>query len=280
MSDEATPRRPGPMYVNRRGTEMEWSGIQTFMKAPVCLTPEDLRAGKVDVAVGGAPWDGTATGLTGTQLGPRAIRQGDYISGSRHISHLGVRVNPLDHLVLARLRRRRSAHRRPRRDVREHPDVRRRDSVRRGDPDHPGRRPRHHVAGRDRGRRRVRAWQSRHRALRRARRHRAGHAGLAARPRHADAAADRERRRAGTQLRAGRPARLLAGAAGPRSGWRRTSCAPTSWPRSDRDGFDDGARTCGRRGPRLAPTTSTSHSTSTWPTPRTRRAPGRRSRAG
>jgi hypothetical protein len=103
-SDEATPdrpRRPGPMYVNRRGTEMEWSGIQTFMKAPVCLTPEDLRAGKVDVAVGGAPWDGTATGLTGTQLGPRAIRQGTYISGSRHISHLGVRVNPLHHLVLA-----------------------------------------------------------------------------------------------------------------------------------------------------------------------------------
>jgi agmatinase len=102
---EATPseprRPPGPMYVNRRGSEMEWSGIQTFMKAPVCLTPEDLRAGKVDVAVGGAPWDGTATGLTGTQLGPRAIRQGDYISGSRHISHLGVRVNPLEHLVLA-----------------------------------------------------------------------------------------------------------------------------------------------------------------------------------
>src|SRR4051794_243266 len=90
------PRRPGPMYVNRRG-EMDWSGIQTFMKAPVCMTPEDLRAGKVDVAIGGAPWDGTATGLTGTQLGPRAIRQGDYIAGDRYIHHLNVRVNPLDH---------------------------------------------------------------------------------------------------------------------------------------------------------------------------------------
>jgi agmatinase len=88
------------MRVNRGG-EMDWSGIQTFMKAPVCLTPEDLRAGKVDVAVGGAPWDGTATGLTGTQLGPRAIRQGDYIAGARHIGHLNVRVDPLDHLVLA-----------------------------------------------------------------------------------------------------------------------------------------------------------------------------------
>src|SRR3569833_3016475 len=102
VATPSEPRRPpGPMYVNRRGSVMEWSGIQTFMKAPGCLTPEDLRAGKGDVAVGGAPWDGTATGLTGTQLGPRAIRQGDYISGSRHISHLGVRVNPLEHLVLA-----------------------------------------------------------------------------------------------------------------------------------------------------------------------------------
>jgi agmatinase len=88
------------MRVTRPG-DVDWSGIQTFMKAPVCLTPEDLRAGKVDVAVGGAPWDGTASGLTGTHLGPRAIRQGDYIAGERYIGHLDVRVNPLDHLVLA-----------------------------------------------------------------------------------------------------------------------------------------------------------------------------------
>jgi arginase family enzyme len=73
-------RPPGPISVNRQGREMSWSGIQTFMKAPVCLTPEDLRAGQVDVAIGGAPWDGTATGLTGTHLGPRAIRHGDYIT--------------------------------------------------------------------------------------------------------------------------------------------------------------------------------------------------------
>jgi agmatinase len=93
-------RPHGPVTVNR-GAEMDWSGIQTFMKAPVCLTPEDLRAGGVDVAVGGAPWDGTASGLSGTRFGPRAIRQGDYITGSRSINHLNVRVNPLDHLVLA-----------------------------------------------------------------------------------------------------------------------------------------------------------------------------------
>jgi agmatinase len=96
-----TGRPPGPVSVNRRNAEMAWSGIQTFMKLPVCLTPEDLRAGGVDVAIGGAPWDGTASGLTGTHLGPRAIRQGDYITGARHIGHLNVRVDPMEHLVVA-----------------------------------------------------------------------------------------------------------------------------------------------------------------------------------
>ena len=88
MPDSSTPgesRPPGPMYVNRRAAEMDWSGIQTFMKAPVCLTPEDLRAGGVDVAVGGAPWDGTASGLTGTHLGPRAIRQGEALDSADHL---------------------------------------------------------------------------------------------------------------------------------------------------------------------------------------------------
>jgi agmatinase len=80
---------------------MAWSGIQTFMKLPVCLTPADLRAGKVDVAVGGVPWDGTATGLTGTHLGPRAIRQGDYVSSGQYVHHLDVRVNPFEQLVVA-----------------------------------------------------------------------------------------------------------------------------------------------------------------------------------
>jgi agmatinase len=99
----ATPadRPAGPISVNRGPREMAWSGIQTFMKLPVCLTPADLRAGKVDVAVGGVPWDGTATGLTGTHLGPRAIRQGDYVSSGQYVHHLDVRVNPFEQLVVA-----------------------------------------------------------------------------------------------------------------------------------------------------------------------------------
>jgi agmatinase len=101
-ADGAAPRAPGPMIVSR-ASDMGWSGIQTFAKAPLCLTPADLRAAKADVAVGGAPWEGTATGRTGTHLGPRAIRECDYLSrglsaGSR--PHLDVRVDPFEHLTV------------------------------------------------------------------------------------------------------------------------------------------------------------------------------------
>lgn len=92
-------RSPGPVQVNRPGGERGFAGIQTFMKLPVCLTPEDLTAGEIDVAVLGVPWDGTVTGRAGTHLGPMAIRSIDYIGGyGSSLPHLGVRVDPLEHL--------------------------------------------------------------------------------------------------------------------------------------------------------------------------------------
>jgi len=96
----APTRAPGPLVVNR-STEMGWSGISTFCKLPVCLTPEDLRAGEIDVAIGGAPWEGTATGWTGTHLGPRAIREADPIGGHAGRHHLDVRVSPFEVLKVA-----------------------------------------------------------------------------------------------------------------------------------------------------------------------------------
>lgn len=93
-------RTPGPIVVNR-DVEMAWSGFNTFMKVPVCLTPEDLRAGEIEIAVGGAPWEGTATGRTGTHLGPRAIRECDYLGTYVDRHHLDVRVSPFEHLKVA-----------------------------------------------------------------------------------------------------------------------------------------------------------------------------------
>jgi agmatinase len=69
------------------------------MKLPVCLTPEDLTAGAIDVAVGGAPWDGTAVTRSGTHLGPQAIRTCDHLpSPPRNRPHLHVNVDPFEHL--------------------------------------------------------------------------------------------------------------------------------------------------------------------------------------
>lgn len=86
-------RAPGPIFVDRYDGEAT-SGIQTFGKLPVCLTPEDLRAGGVEVAVLGVPWDATTTGRSGARFGPAAIRSCDYVGGFGHPApHLGTRVD-------------------------------------------------------------------------------------------------------------------------------------------------------------------------------------------
>ena len=100
MSEPTPARPPGPIVVNRPN-EWAWSGISTFMKLPVCLTPEDLRVGRIDIAIGGAPWEGTATGRTGTHLGPRAIRECDYLGGYADRHHLDVRISPFEQLKVA-----------------------------------------------------------------------------------------------------------------------------------------------------------------------------------
>jgi agmatinase len=92
-------RVPGPIQLARYAAEFSWQGFQTFLKLPVCLTPEDLRAGGIDVAVGGAPWDGTATTRSGTHLGPMSIRQCDHLMAPPwNRPHLHVGVDPLEHL--------------------------------------------------------------------------------------------------------------------------------------------------------------------------------------
>ena len=51
-------REPGPIELNRYITNSgAYSGIPTFMNWPVCITPKDLKAGNIDVAVIGAPID-------------------------------------------------------------------------------------------------------------------------------------------------------------------------------------------------------------------------------
>lgn len=69
------PRRePGPIDINRYVVPSgAYAGIPTFMGLPVAMTPEDLRAGDVDVAVIGAPVD-MGSGRRGAAWGPRGLR--------------------------------------------------------------------------------------------------------------------------------------------------------------------------------------------------------------
>ncbi|PCD02782.1 arginase [Sphingomonas spermidinifaciens] len=65
-------RDPGPVdlgrYIGGRG-----GGFATFANAPVAFTPEDLKAGKVEVAIVGAPLD-MGSGWRNAIDGPRALR--------------------------------------------------------------------------------------------------------------------------------------------------------------------------------------------------------------
>lgn len=95
-------REPGPMTLSRYAWEPSYSGIQTYMKLPLCLTPADLKAGGIDVAIGGVPWDGTNTARAGTHLGPQAVRRCDNLwSPPYGRPHLHTRTDPFQHLRIA-----------------------------------------------------------------------------------------------------------------------------------------------------------------------------------
>lgn len=73
-------REPGPINIQKTvGGFAHW-GIPTFFRSPVALGPEDLKAGKVDVAFMGACVD-LSTGMRGTAYGPQAVRTGWKMGG-------------------------------------------------------------------------------------------------------------------------------------------------------------------------------------------------------
>src|SRR5258708_37976770 len=70
-------------------------GIPTFFNLPVALTPEDLKAGKVDVAIVGAGLD-MGSGFRGAAYGPRAVRTGEVYKGQGWVTpeNMHVMVSP------------------------------------------------------------------------------------------------------------------------------------------------------------------------------------------
>ena len=80
-------REPGPFYPGR----LSAFGVQTFFQLPIAITPEDLTAGQVDVAVMGAPLD-FGSGFRGAGQGPNALRHshGMFDVGDRPHMHTGI----------------------------------------------------------------------------------------------------------------------------------------------------------------------------------------------
>ena len=75
-----TPRSPGPININRYLYAGPKEGIPTFFNLPVALTPADLLAGEVDVAIMGAGLD-MGSGYRGAAYGPRALRTAEIYTG-------------------------------------------------------------------------------------------------------------------------------------------------------------------------------------------------------
>ncbi|MGO1120968.1 arginase family protein [Rhodovibrionaceae bacterium A322] len=67
------PQGAGPVDIQRYQLQMEPVGIQTFFKLPVALTPEDLVAGEIDVAIFGAP-TGALPHSAGNMWAPAEVR--------------------------------------------------------------------------------------------------------------------------------------------------------------------------------------------------------------
>jgi guanidinobutyrase len=86
-------REPGPFsisyYASSRG------GIRTFADAPIAVYPEDLVAGKVDVAIVGAPLD-MGSYYRGARFGPQAMRN-EYGAGGIDMNTM---VNPSEVLSI------------------------------------------------------------------------------------------------------------------------------------------------------------------------------------
>ena len=96
-----TPREPGPININRYLRAGPKNGIPSFFGMPVALTPADLLAGEVDVAIMGAGLD-MGTGFRGAAYGPRAVRTGTvYVdSGMSDPQHMHTMVSAFNELVI------------------------------------------------------------------------------------------------------------------------------------------------------------------------------------
>lgn len=94
-------REPGLIQIQRFKGGAGWFGVPSFFKLPLALTPEDLTAADVDVAIFGAYTD-MGGGYRGAQWGPQAMRASPSTSGWGAFSsdHMLTLINPFEELTI------------------------------------------------------------------------------------------------------------------------------------------------------------------------------------
>lgn len=92
-------REPGPVEIMRFPGQ-GWMQMPTFFHQPLAFTPEDLKAGNVDVAIMGGLTD-MGGGARGASRGPNAVRNSSIYTGvGARQPNMHVMVDPLQDLNL------------------------------------------------------------------------------------------------------------------------------------------------------------------------------------
>jgi agmatinase len=94
-------REPGIINLQKYEFGMSYNAMPTFFNAPVAMSPADLKASQVDIAVIGAVPD-MGTGMRGAAHGPNAVRNSQVYGGyGARQPHMHTMVDPLTDLVVA-----------------------------------------------------------------------------------------------------------------------------------------------------------------------------------
>jgi hypothetical protein len=94
-------REPGIINIQKYDFGMSYNAMPTFFNQPIAMTPEDLKAGQVDIAILGAVPD-MGTGMRGAAHGPNAVRNSQVYGGyGARQPHMHTMVDPLQDLVVA-----------------------------------------------------------------------------------------------------------------------------------------------------------------------------------
>jgi len=98
---EDPEREPGIINLQKYNFGFSYNSMPTFFRQPVAMSPADLEASQVDIAILGAVPD-MGGGMRGAAHGPNAVRNSHIYGGyGARQPHMHVMVDPLEDLVVA-----------------------------------------------------------------------------------------------------------------------------------------------------------------------------------